>query len=154
MPIVYSSYIPPYRFRNDFISTVYSGIIRRVKNVTQQRERITLKDGDFIDLDWSYASEPTNKVVILLHGLEGNAQRAYMLGAAKIFNQNNFDAVCVNFRGCSGEDNLKFRSYHSGVTEDLEDVINHIISSKHHSELFINGFSLGGNVALNSFSQA
>ena len=148
MPLVPSSYKPPSRFKNDFISTVYSGIVRKVKGVSQQRERMTLSDDDFLDLDWSYSKTKTNKLIILLHGLEGNAQRAYMLGAAKLFNQNNFDAVCVNFRSCSGEFNLKFRSYHSGETEDLEDIIQHIISTKHYSEIYINGFSLGGNIAL------
>ena len=148
MPIVTSSYNPPYRFRNDFISTVYSGLLRKVNGVVQKRERITLLDGDFLDLDWSYASKQTNKLIILLHGLEGDAQRPYMLGASKVFNQNGFDAVCVNFRGCSGEINLKFRSYHSGVTEDLEAVVNHILENKNYSDIYINGFSLGGNVAL------
>jgi hypothetical protein len=148
MPIIPSSYKPSYSFRNDFISTVYSGIVRQVKGVNQQRERILLSDDDFLDLDWSFTSKATNKLVILLHGLEGNAQRTYMLGAAKLFNKNNFDAVCVNFRSCSGEINLKYRTYHSGVTEDLDDVINHIIATKHYSEIYINGFSLGGNVAL------
>ncbi|RLD28991.1 MAG: alpha/beta hydrolase [Bacteroidetes bacterium] len=148
MPIVTSSYNPPYSFRNNFISTAYSGLVRQVKDVVQNRERITLYDDDFLDLDWSYAKSITNKLVILLHGLEGNAQRAYMIGGAKLFNENNFDAVCVNFRSCSGEINLKFRSYHSGVTEDLEDVIQHIISTKKYSEIYLNGFSLGGNVTL------
>ncbi|MCF6295515.1 MAG: alpha/beta fold hydrolase [Flavobacteriaceae bacterium] len=148
MPIISSSYKPPFIFRNGFVSTVYSGLARKIHDVNQERERMTLSDGDFLDLDWSFSKEKTNKLIIVLHGLEGNAQRAYMLGAAKIFNQNYFDAVCVNFRSCSGEQNLKYRSYHSGVTEDLEDVINHIISTKHYSEIYINGFSLGGNVAL------
>ena len=148
MPIVSSSYNPPARFKNGFISTVYSGIIRKVKGVSQNRERITLSDGDFLDLDWSFSKTKTNKLVILLHGLEGDAQRPYILGSAKVLNQNNFDVVSVNFRSCSGEINLKFRSYHSGVTEDLEDVIQHIISTKHYSDICINGFSLGGNVAL------
>jgi hypothetical protein len=127
---------------------VYSGILRRVNGVDQQRERITLPDGDFLDLDWSYAAESTLKLVIILHGLEGDAQRPYMTGAAKLFNNNNVDAVCVNFRGCSGEVNLKFRSYHSGETEDLNSVIQHIILTKQYSEIYINGFSLGGNVTL------
>jgi len=148
MPIIASTYKPSYIFRDGFISTVYSGLARKIKGVIQKRERITLSDGDFLDLDWSYAPKPTHKLIILLHGLEGDAQRPYMLGAAKIFNQNNFDAVCVNFRSCSGETNLKFRSYHSGVTEDLDEVIQHIISNKTYSELFLNGFSLGGNVTL------
>ncbi len=148
MPIVRSSYNPPYFLRSGFISTVYSGILRRVNGVDQQRERITLPDGDFLDLDWSYAAESTLKLVIILHGLEGDAQRPYMTGAANLFNNNNVDAVCVNFRGCSGEVNLKFRSYHSGETEDLNSVIQHIILTKQYSEIYINGFSLGGNVTL------
>lgn len=148
MPILSSSYNPPLIFKNGFVSTVYSGLVRRVTSVNQQRERITLSDGDFLDLDWSYTSLSTKKLIILLHGLEGDAQRPYMLGATKIFNQNNFDAVCVNFRSCSGETNLKYRSYHSGATDDLENVIDHIISTKQYSEIYLNAFSLGGNVAL------
>ena len=148
MPIVTSTYKPSFIFRNGFISTVYSGLARKVKDVNQKRERIVLSDGDFLDLDWSYTSMPTNKLIILLHGLEGDAQRPYMLGAAKLFNKNGFNAVCVNFRSCSGESNLKFRSYHSGVTEDLEDVIHHILENENYSEIYLKGFSLGGNVAL------
>jgi predicted alpha/beta-fold hydrolase len=148
MPIVKSTYKPSLIFRNGFVSTVYSGLGRTVKGVNQERERITLSDGDFLDLDWSFSKEKTNKLIILLHGLEGNAQRPYMLGAAKLFNENAIDAVCVNFRGCSGEPNLKYRSYHSGATEDLEDVINNILQTKHYSELYLKGFSLGGNQVL------
>ncbi|NOY46900.1 MAG: alpha/beta fold hydrolase [Chlorobi bacterium] len=148
MPLVSSTYKPPFIFRNGFVSTVYSGLARKVHGVNQERERITLSDGDFLDLDWSYTKDATNKLIILLHGLEGDAQRPYMLGATKVFIDNNFDVVCVNFRSCSGEDNLKFRSYHSGVTEDLEDVINHVIATKQYSEIYLKGFSLGGNVTL------
>ncbi len=148
MPIIESTYKTPYFFRNGHVSTVYSGLIRRIKDVEQKRERIILPDDDFLDLDWSYSEEKTNKIIILLHGLEGDAQRPYMTGTAKLFNNNNFDAVCVNFRGCSGSANLKFRSYHSGATEDLESVINHIINKKNYSEIYIKGVSLGGNMVL------
>src|SRR5690606_17940437 len=102
----------------------------------------------FLDLDWSYSSQKSDKLIIILHGLEGNGQRPYMTGTAKLFNTNGFDAVCVNFRGCSGEDNVKYRSYHSGATDDLEAVINHIINTKTYNEIYIKGFSLGGNLAL------
>jgi len=148
MPIISSSYKSSFIFRNGFVSTVYSGLIRKVEEVVQKRERITLSDGDFLDLDWSYSKEKTNKLIILLHGLEGNAQRPYMTGTAKLFNNNKIDAVCVNFRGCSGEPNLKYRSYHSGATEDLEDVISHILNTKDYSEIYIKGISLGANLAL------
>jgi len=116
--------------------------------VTQKRERITLPDQDFIDLDWSYAGNNTKQLLVVLHGLEGNAQRHYMLGSAKIANQNNMDAVCVNFRGCSGEVNKTFQSYHSGKTDDLASVIKHITTQFDYDTIYLNGFSLGGNVIL------
>lgn len=148
MPIVESTYKPSYFFRNGHVSTVYSGLVRQVKGIVQERERITLPDEDFLDLDWSFSEEKTKKLIILLHGLEGNAQRPYITGAAKLFNQNAMDAVSVNFRGCSGMDNLKYRSYHSGATEDLEAIINHILLTKNYTHIYINGISLGGNMAL------
>lgn len=148
MPLIESTYKAPYFFKNGYVSTVYSGLIRRVNGIIQERERINLSDGDFLDLDWSYADQKSNKLIILLHGLEGNAQRPYMTGTAKLFNEEHIDAVCVNFRGCSGEDNLKYRSYHSGATEDLEDIIHHILKTKHYREIYIKGISLGGNLLL------
>lgn len=148
MPIIESTYKAPYFFRNGFVATVYSGLIRSVNGLIQKRERITLSDGDFLDLDWSYSEEKTERLIIILHGLEGNAQRHYITGTAKLFNQNHIDAVSVNFRGCSGEDNESFRSYHSGETEDLRQVIQHILDTTQYSEIFIKGFSLGGNVTL------
>ena len=147
MPVIESSYKPSFLFKKGFVSTVYSGLFRKVL-LHQKRERITLNDGDFMDLDWSYSNVKTNKLIILLHGLEGHAQRPYMTGAAKLFNNNGIDAVGVNFRGCSGDNNLKFRSYHSGVTEDLEAVVNHVISQKQYSEIYLKGISLGANVIL------
>ncbi|GGG44932.1 YheT family hydrolase [Bizionia arctica] len=148
MPILESTYKAPYFFRNGFIATVYSGLIRKVEGLVQKRERITLLDGDFLDLDWSYSENKSQKLIIILHGLEGNAQRHYITGTAKIFNENHIDAVSINFRGCSGEDNLSFRSYHSGDTKDLEQVIQHILNATQYSEIYLKGFSLGGNVVL------
>ena len=147
MPIVQSNYKAPVFFKNGFVSTVYSGLVRRV-NLKQDRERIILSDGDFIDLDWSHSAEKTNKIIVMLHGLEGNGQRPYMLGPAKLFNENGVDAVCINFRGCSGEPNLKYRSYHSGATEDLVDVFNHLIYTKQYSDIYVHGISLGANMVL------
>ena len=148
MPALESPYSPPLLFRNGHIATIYAGLFRRVHGVEQQRERISLPDGDFIDLDWSYSKEPSQKVVVLLHGLEGHGQRPYITGSAKIFNQHGYDACAVNFRGCSGETNKLFRSYHSGATEDLDAILNHVIALDKYSQIIIKGFSLGGNLTL------
>lgn len=148
MPLIDSNYNPPRVFKNGHVSTLYAALVRKVNNVKQQRERLWLNDGDFIDVDWSFTSVKTNKVIIVLHGLEGNAQRPYMLGVAKYFSENGFDVACVNFRGCSGEPNIHYRSYHSGETQDLQEVIDFIINKNKYSAVFLKGFSLGGNVIL------
>lgn len=147
MPIIESTFKAPFFFRKGFVATVYSGLIRTVK-LEQKRERLELADGDFIDLDWSYAKQKSDKVIILLHGLEGHAQRPYLTGAAKLFNQSGIDAVSVNFRGCSGEPNRKYYAYHSGATEDLHDIILHAIQNKDYNEIYLKGVSLGANMAL------
>lgn len=148
MPVLESEYKPPFWAKKSFVSTVFSGLVRQVKGLEQNRERLELEDGDFIDLDWSYSNTPSNKVIIVLHGLEGNAQRPYVTGPAKLFNDNGVDACAVNFRGCSGETNRLFRSYHSGATEDLEAVISHILEKDIYKEVYIKGISLGANMAL------
>ncbi len=65
MPIVRSNYNPKFLFKSGHFSTVYSGIFRRVNGVTQKRERIALKDQDFIDVDWSFSSQKTNKLIVI-----------------------------------------------------------------------------------------
>lgn len=147
MPQIKSRYKPSLPFKSGFISTVYSGLIRYIK-YPQKRERIKLSDGDFLDLDWSYASEPTNSLAIILHGMEGHGQRPYVSGIARHLNTQHMDAICVNFRGCSGQINNQFFSFHSGQTEDLKDVITHVISNHNYDSIFLNGISLGGNIVL------
>lgn len=148
MPILEPSYKPPLQFRNGFIATVYSGLFRKVNGIQQVRERIETRDQDFLDLDWSYAEGQSDSVIILLHGLEGHAQRPYITGTAKLFNQQGIDAASVNFRGCSGEGNRFYNSYHSGATNDLDDVIKHCIQNKNYTKIYIKGISLGGNITL------
>ena len=148
MPLSSSSYVPRNHFRNGHISTIYSALFRKVQGTEQERERLELPDGDFLDLDWSRSATPTERVLILLHGLEGSAQRPYMLGSARLFQEHDYDVCAVNLRGCSGEPNRLFRSYHSGATEDLNAVIQHILGKARYKKIFLKGFSLGGNLIL------
>ncbi|QWX83406.1 alpha/beta fold hydrolase [Cellulophaga sp. HaHaR_3_176] len=148
MPLIPSTYDPPFYFKNGHLSTIYSGVLRKVSGLSQKRERIILPDSDFLDVDWSFSNQTSNKVIILIHGLEGSAQRPYITGSAKHANLSGIDACAINLRSCSGTPNALFRSYHSGATEDLESVINHILSKNKYAQIFIKGFSLGGNLVL------
>lgn len=149
MPLVKSSYQLQGVFKNTHFSTIYSAKIRRVSGVRYERKRIELPDGDFLDVDWSFSlTQKADKVALLFHGLEGNAKRPYMLGMAKLLNQKGYDVAAVNFRGCSGEQNRLYRSYHSGETEDMRFVVNQIAKTEQYQHLFLYGVSLGGNAVL------
>lgn len=149
MPIVKGNYIPPGIFKSADASTIYAAVLRKVEIPLYERERIELSDGDFLDLDWSYQKEKaTRKVAILLHGLAGNANRVYMKGMAKALNAQGWDVAAMNFRGCSDELNRYFKSYHAGASEDLAEVITHVLTMERYEKISIVGFSLGGNIVL------
>ncbi|MDX1760765.1 MAG: alpha/beta fold hydrolase [Christiangramia sp.] len=148
MPLIRDNYIPSGIFKNADVSTIYSATLRKVEIPVYERERIELSDGDFLDIDWSYSTETSDKLVILLHGLAGESGRPYMKGMAKAFNLKNWDALAMNFRGCSEELNRLYRSYHAGASDDLAEVITHTLSLKKYNKIMLAGFSLGGNIML------
>lgn len=148
MPIVQSSYRPPTYFRNYHVSTIYASLARTIE-IPYERERVELPDGDFIDLDWSYtASRPSRKLLVSVHGLGGHSGRPYMTGLSRLFNRSGWDVAAINLRGCSGEINRLYRSYHAGASEDLEMILSHISRNRSYDTLALNGFSLGGNILL------
>ena len=104
-----------------------------------------------MDIDWSYHDSKgakSNKVAILLHGLEGDAQRVYMQGQAKALVEDGWDVAAMNHRGCSGEENRLYLSYNSGRTQDLSELVDHILTQEQYSKVALIGFSMGGNLLL------
>lgn len=150
MPILKATYKAKGLFKNAHYNTIYAAKIRRVYGVKQERQRLVLSDGDFIDIDWTYSQSTAQikKVVLLFHGLEGTAKRPYMLGTIKQLTQEGYDCAAINLRSCSGEINSKLQSYHSGATDDVAEIIKHINTSPKVTKLYLCGFSLGGNLVL------
>lgn len=136
---------PPFWLRSAHVQTIWPTVFRRVRGVRYIRERITLPDGDFLDLDWSRVGG--RRLAVIAHGLEGNSQRTYVTGLVQALNRRGWDVLAWNLRGCSGEANRLPRSYHSGASEDLEAVVAHVARCG-HSTMAVVGFSLGGNLTL------
>jgi predicted alpha/beta-fold hydrolase len=141
------NYLPPFFLFTPHLETIFPALLRRVLLTPYTRERITTPDDDFLDLDWLCHKE-AREVVIISHGLEGNSQRPYIKGMAKALHTAGYDVLAWNFRGCSEEMNRQLRFYHSGATDDLHTVIEHVAGTKKYSAIFLVGFSLGGNVTL------
>lgn len=120
-------------------------MMRRVK-VTYERERLELSDGDFVDLDW--VDRGSRKLVILSHGLEGNSDRHYIRGAARLFARRGWDVLAWNCRSCSGEMNRHLRLYNHGEIGDIGEVIAHALRVRDYQRIVLIGYSMGGSITL------
>ncbi len=146
MPIIKDfSFKPSLLLRNKHFNTIYRHFVAK-SEVSYQRERIQTQDNDFLDLDIS--SVESKKLIIAIHGLEGSSNSNYIRTLVARANKNKFDVIVLNLRGCSGEANNKLNAYHSGKTEDLQDVITHINQKYTYEEINIVAYSLGGNLTL------
>ncbi len=139
-----NTFKPNILLKNKHVNTIYRYLFSKVK-VNFIRTRIETNDNDFIDLDIS--SVKSDKVVILIHGLEGSSDSNYIKSATALLNKDNYDVVAFNMRGCSGEPNKLLSAYHSGKTDDLLWVIQYLEKELKYKRLHIVGYSLGGNVA-------
>jgi predicted alpha/beta-fold hydrolase len=147
MPLVKASSFRPHPLLwNGHLQSILPTLLRRVTGIAYERVRIDTPDGDFLDLD--YSRQGSDRIVAVAHGLEGCSRRPYVLGMVRAFNRAGWDAVAWNFRGCSGEPNRRLRSYHSGASEDLAAVVDHILSPGRYRRIALVGFSMGGNIVL------
>jgi len=131
------------------VQTVWGPLFRSRARLRVRRERVSTRDGDFVDLDWADGGEGQGAPLLLvLHGLEGSSQSHYALSLMRLALTRRWRAATLNFRSCSGELNRLPQFYHSGHTDDLEDVIGLLLSREPATSLAVVGVSLGGNVLL------
>ncbi|WP_148862491.1 YheT family hydrolase [Marinobacter fonticola] len=141
------SYRPPLWLRNGHLQSVWSTLFRRVALTRPREESLATEDGDALDLDW-YA-QGSDRLAILSHGLEGHSRRPYVLGLARALLADGWDVLAWNFRSCGGRMNDQPRFYHSGATEDLHAVVEHVLEAPaRYRHLALSGFSMGGNLTM------
>lgn len=84
----------------------------------------------------------------IIHGLEGSSEGSYVRGVASKAFDAGFNVLRYNVRGCGGTGHLTSTLYHSGLTVDLHYVMRELIEADRLPEVFLIGFSMGGNQAL------
>ncbi len=112
-----------------------------------RRERWETPDGDFIDADF-LDGPPDAQLLVLFHGLEGNARSHYAISTARACKAIGWRFVMPHFRGCSGELNRRPRAYHSGDSEEIDWILRRLLAVNGGRKLHAAGVSLGGNTLL------
>ena len=86
--------------------------------------------------------------LIIVHGLEGSSDSQYMLGLAFKGLAAGMNVVRMNQRNCGGTDDLTPTLYHSGRSQDVARVAEHLVAQDRISRFALAGFSMGGNLVL------
>lgn len=152
MPILPSpAYHAPFWLPGGDAQTMGPRLICFIPQLPFVREQVELEDGDFILVDWLFASGrrdvPAKRLVVLSHGLEGDSRRSYMRALALVFHRRGWDVACRNFRGCGGPMNRLPKVYHSGEVDDLAALVS-LSDLRGYKEIALAGFSMGANQVL------
>jgi predicted alpha/beta-fold hydrolase len=94
--------------------------------------------------------EGAERIIVILHGLGGTAERSYCAWAASAARAAGMSSLRLNLRGAdgSGQD-----FYHIGLVDDLAAALAHEEVAR-YPHRFALGFSLGGHIALRHVAHA
>jgi uncharacterized protein len=150
--LVQSPFVPHPAIRNGHAQTIFGSLVRR------RTPRLTaLANLRFFDVapgtqvagDVSWQDDRQgNPTLLLLHGMEGSISSGYMMGTAEQALAAGFNVVRVNHRNCGGTEHLTPTLYHAGLTDDLRAIIKELTQGDGLKEIYVAGFSLGGNVVV------
>ena len=86
--------------------------------------------------------------LVIIHGLEGCTDSHYMMGIAHKAWYAGINVVRLNQRNCGGTEHLTPTLYNTGLSGDLHAVITELTERDELSEIWLIGFSMGGNLTL------
>lgn len=145
-------FIPHPALRNAHAQTIMGTFIRRRFKLLPTRTEPRFFDvapGVRVLAHCSWQSERKHAPTLLIvHGMEGSADSRYMLGTAEKALAAGFNAIRLNMRNCGGTAHLTPTLYHAGLTDDLPRIISELSEQDGLKEIYLAGFSLGGNIVL------
>jgi predicted alpha/beta-fold hydrolase len=95
-----------------------------------------------------HAARRAHPTLLLVHGLEGSSESIYMLSTALKAHRAGFNVLRLNIRTCGGTLHLTPTLYNSGMSQDLRALIRELVERDELTDIFLGGFSLGGNMSL------
>ncbi len=109
---------------------------------------VLLPDGDTLVVCENRPNQTPCGMVLLMHGLGGHADSAYMLRVGAKFLSRGWLVFRMNHRGAGQGKGLAKHLYHSGKSEDVPPVLETLRHQHPDLPLVIIGFSLSGNLLL------
>ncbi len=109
---------------------------------------LTDGSGDALSALLQEPVDPRRPLVVLIHGLSGSEESAYMGATASYLLGLGHPVLRLNLRGAGASRSLCRLQYHAGRTEDLRDALGSLEPRLVSPGLLLVGYSLGGNMLL------
>jgi len=151
------AFSPAWFFRSGHLQSMLSSMVprrwlvrRRARALLAASEDVLLDCGDGVRLLGHYARSPQSngRLVVLLHGWEGNAESVYVLSCASHLYAQGCDIFRLNFRDHGPTHHLNPDIFHSCRLPEVVRAIQSIARRWRHQSMSLVGYSLGGNFAL------
>lgn len=139
-------------FANAHLQTIWGPRLRKQQPPARMLEKCGFKDGDHYYLHWA-GPTPTRALVVILHGLAGCSESQYVVGLQSALSARGVASVAVNFRSAARRPNDRLRTYHSGETEDVREILDALAVRFAGVSLLPVGYSLGGSRLLNLLAE-
>jgi len=116
--------------------------------LTQNRIfQVTPEIGLLTKCHWQPLSS-TCPTVLIVHGLEGCTESHYMRGLAQKAWEAGWNSIRINQRNCGGSEHLTPTLYHNGLSQDFLSIIREITEQDGCHQVWLVGYSMGGNLIL------
>ncbi len=112
----------------------------------RHRKVLTLSDGD--QIAYNVYAGTSDYVVTVGHGLTGSNRAQYIRSISSELNQRGHTVVAYNHRNCGDGFGLSRRTYHSGRSEDLGELIYSLKKEFPDKKQIAIGYSMSGNALL------
>ena len=158
--MIYSQFSPPTFLKNAHIQSIMNSVGPRkfrakriIKSLNSEQLIISTEAGVRLtaELDKSNVIHPatnTKPLVILIHGWEGSSQSAYQVTTASHLLRSGFDVLRLNLRDHGDSHHLNRELFNSTLLAEVGDAIRSFTGDRSYSNIFLAGFSLGGNFTL------
>ena len=159
-----SAYNPPWIYRNANTNTILAASALRksyalnVSKAFRQQSKsvlLTLEQNVRLQGLFNNSKSTLNQpLVIMLHGWLGCAESLYQLPLASKLHALGFNVFRLNFRDHGNTQHLNNGLFHSCRLDEVTQAITAIQHQIIHTDLYVIGYSLGGNFALRIGAEA
>jgi len=117
-------------------------------NGAAERRVVRVSEDSSVAVDLNRPLGAAVGTLVLVHGMCGNSESAYMRRTARLALQAGWVTARVNLRNCGGTEHLSNTLYNAGQSGDLARVLEDLQAQHLPRPFATAGFSLGGNIVL------